>query len=238
MPISNYVNSVDVDVEKSGSTYTITSKKYKFGEKVGENTYTFNAQGSSGSEETQNTDPFPSITGIYQSAHPTTYKTDTSVQDAPLTLDPGGLTCAFSNCVSLTSVDLTTDVMVGSSFNIHHDAFAGCRSLTTVDLGTLFETSSGASTFENLFNGCTNLQIISGTIDVSNASGGISALKNMFKDCNSLESVELKLGSIDLEETNVSIGESDNSVVYDYAYEVLGLTSEQFVNAVTIIDTL
>lgn len=232
MPITNYASSIDVDVEKSGDTYTITTAKYQMGVKVSEDSSTFTPSGGGGGGgDEPSTDPFPTITGIYQAAHPTTYKTDTSVQDAPLTLDPGGLTIAFTNCVALTSVDLTTDVTVGTSFNSHHDAFAGCSALTTVNLGTLFETASGATTFENMFNGCTNLTTITGIIDVSTASGGVDALKFMFKGCSSLESVSLKVGELDLEETNVTV----SGITYDYAYEVLGLTALQFSNVVSIV---
>lgn len=228
--LKSYKGSLEAQIEKDSLTgkYTINTAIYSFDTKVKEETSEYDPASPTPDPEP---DPFPSIPGIYQASHGSTYKTDTSVQDAPLTLDPGGLTCAFTNCVSLISVDLTTDVLVGASFNTHHDAFAGCRSLTTVNLGTLFETASEASTFENMFKGCTNLQTITGTIDISKANGGIGALKDMFAGCTSLASVTLKAGDIDLTEENVTVDET----TYAYAYEVLGLTAEQFANAVTLV---
>lgn len=232
MALTDYKSSLESAVEKDPVTgkYTVNTSVYAFANKIKEESIEYDPESPTPTPDPE-PDPFPSITGIYQASHGSTYKTDTSVKDAPLTLDPGGLTCAFTNCVSLISVDLTTDVLVGIGFNTHHDAFAGCRSLTTVNLGTLFETASEASTFENMFKGCTNLQTITGTIDISKANGGIDALKDMFAGCTSLASVTLKTGDIDIAEENVEV----DGVTYAYAYEILGLTAEQFASAVTLV---
>lgn len=220
--LRNYKNSADVSVEKGlGGSYIVNVSEYSFGEKVRENTYTFSTY----------VDLYPSI-GIYKNLHPSTYQTDTEILNKPVALDPGGTTCIFTDCHSLVSVNLVTDVSVGSMFNTHHHAFAGCESLTTVNLGTLFEDiSDNYCDFENMFEGCTNLTTISGTIDFTNLNG-IGAIKDMFKGCENLQSVTIKNGSgaNDITAENVTVLDK----TYNYAYEVMGLTTEQF-NSIVIL---
>ena len=152
---------------------------------------------------------------------------------------------AFINCVSMQSIDLTTDIVTTSSEISYADyAFAGCKALTTVNLGDYFEGvyntetgtiyASGLS-FVSMFEGCSSLTTVTGTICVG-FTGGYQPLKDMFKGCTNLRSANLDCGVIDTEDyvdlmaQNVDI----DGVTYDYAYEYLGLSSDYINNGINI----
>lgn len=240
--LRNYPNSMETNVAKDASgDYNVTLTHYSFGAKVSERSQKFPVSGGS-------TDPFPSITGKYQAAHPTTYNTDTSVQGTPLTIPDSDFREYFTNCVSLTSIDLTTVFILPTSsdpyYPIVHDfdhAFAGCQALTTVNLGDTVgpwdegHPGSDAPYWESMFEGCSNLTTITGTIDMSNLYE-FAYTKDMFKGCTNLQSVTIKvtggLANLNLMDTNITAYDGNT---YNYAYEILGLTAQQMANAVTLI---
>ena len=140
---------------------------------------------------------------------------------------------AFTNCVSMQSIDLTTDITSTSNYISYASyAFAGDKALTTVDLGDYFVDNRLALAV-SMFEGCSSLSTIVGTIWIG-AVDSWTALKDMFKGCSSLSSVNINCGYNndpkyrDLMVEDVTI----EGVTYDYAYEYLGLTAEQMSNAV------
>ncbi len=90
----------------------------------------------------------------------------------------------FSNCVSLTSIDL-------SNFSTSNSTdmswmFSGCGSLTSLDLSN-FNTSK-VSTLQGMFDMCSNLSSINLTsFDTSN----VVNMRNLFKMNNSMLSLDL-----------------------------------------------
>lgn len=233
MALTDYKSSLESVVEKDPVTgkYTVNTSVYAFANKIKEESTEYDPESPTPTPDPE-PDPFPEAGGTYQRLHPTTYRTDTSVQNAPMSLNNVGIACAFVNCVSLTSIDLTTDVsdVADITFTCHH-AFAGCKELTTVNLGTYFETISTDTTLEHMFDGCIKLATITGTIDLSNIS--YTNMKDMFKNCTSLTAVSIKngVGDNDITAENVEV----DGVTYAYAYEILGLTAEQFASAVTLV---
>lgn len=205
MALTDYKSSLETTVEKDSVTgkYTINTAFYTFDTKVKEESSEYDP-----AIPTPDPDPEPeptpvTITGIYQQAHPSTYLTDTSVQDAPVDLTGNnGLKNVFANCEALTAIDLSTDVSNVSGTD-NSNAFYGCTALTT----------------------------ITGTIDLTDVP--YTGMKDMFKDCTSLTAVSIKNGADDNDITaeNVEVA----GVTYDYAYEYLGLTAEQFASAVTLV---
>ena len=201
--LKSYKGAIEAHVEKDVLTgkYTVNTSVYAFANKVKEESIEYVPESPT---PTPDPDPEPvTITGIYQQAHPSTYLTDTSVQDAPVDLTGNnGLKNVFANCGALTAIDLSTDV----------------------------SNASGTDN-SNAFYGCTALETITGTIDLTDVP--YTGMKDMFKNCTSLTAVSIKNGTDDNDITaeNVEIA----GVTYDYAYEILGLTVEQFANAVTLV---
>ncbi len=153
---------------------------------------------------------------------------------------------AFTNCVSMQSINLNTDITISSNKISYADyAFAGCRALTTVDVGDYFDIEYYEQTnefyapglsFVSMFEGCSSLTTVTGRIDIGFV-GSIQKLKDMFKGCTNLRRVEIGCGVkdtenyIDLMAQNVTI----DGVTYTYAYEYLGLNSEYVsVNGIAI----
>ena len=240
--LKNFKGTVQYVVDKKDpNKYVITEILWDRGVKVGENTYTEDLTPPTPVPPSP-TDPYPDITGVYQKLHPTTYATDTSVQDPPVdftspsvTVDVNDISNAFVNCVALTSVNFSTDVLLDSlGFEQANYAFAGCKELVSVDIGTKMYSSDN-NKLVSMFEGCTKLETIVGTIDLS-LSYDIVNLKDMFKGCTNLQSVSIKNGEssrghCDLTEENVEI----DGQTYTHVYEYLGLTDEQFASAVTIV---
>ena len=210
MALTEYKSSLETEVTKDSLTgkYTISTSIYSFYTKVKEDSTEYEPEiiPTPIPEPEPEPEPEPTpvtITGIYQQAHPSTYLTDTSVQDAPVDLTGNnGLKNVFANCEALTAIDLSTDVSNASGTD-NSNAFYGCTALTT----------------------------ITGTIDLTDVP--YNGMKDMFKDCTSLTAVSIKNGADDNDITaeNVEVA----GVTYDYAYEILGLTAEQFASAVTLV---
>ena len=192
MALTEYKGSVETSVAKDELTgsYTINTAVYAFDQKVSEDSTEYTPE-----SVTPTPDPEPEpepepvvITGVYQTAHPSSYLTDTSVEDAPLDLTGNdGLKNAFANCASLTAITLATDV----------------------------ENVSGTD-FSNAFYGCTALETITGTLDISGST--YAEMKDMFKDCDSLTAVSIKNGTDtnDITAENVEIDGTTYDYAYEY----------------------
>lgn len=140
----------------------------------------------------------------------------TSVDLSSLTTVSGsfGMNRAFEGCTGLTSVDLSSLITVGETYGMY-SAFSGCAGLTSVDLSSL-TTVSGSNAMYYAFTGCTGLT----SIDLSSLTmiSGSYAMNSAFSGCTGLTSVDLS--SL----TTVSGGNAMNS-----AFEgCTGLTSISF----------
>ncbi|HIT83995.1 MAG TPA: leucine-rich repeat domain-containing protein [Candidatus Avibacteroides faecavium] len=116
---------------------------------------------------------------------------------------------AFSDCLSLASVDLPSVTSIGE------DTFSGCTSLASIDLPSV--TSIGVNTF----SGCTSLA----SIDMPSVTSiGLGA----FRDCTSLVFVDIPLvtsigsyafkGCTNLKEINVDISNNNYASVDGVLY--------------------
>ena len=108
-----------------------------------------------------------------------------SLPSTAINLSNNALSSAFYNCLSLTSVDLSSLTTVSGSSALS-TAFYGCTSLTSVDLSSL-TTANGSNALIGAFNSCSSLT----SVDLSSlttVSGG-SAFGNAFRKCTSLTSL-------------------------------------------------
>lgn len=250
---NDYLKAHKFVVEKlANGTYKVTRNDYLNGTQVGQYTYDFGDIGGGGSDE-----PVDENIGVYQKLHPTTYLTDTSVQNVPLDLTNNyGLKQAFMNCSSLTSVNLNSDVTApeyGALDNSY--AFKGCTALTSVNLGSIklgyYIVSEDPAhmndpilvtpSFLGMFDGCTNLTSISGDIYFTDISPAL--LINMFRGCSNLNCSNLNIyngytdSENDLFQKYTGGGLEIDGQTYTYSYEALGLTKAQLHQA-TIYDDL
>lgn len=237
-----YYKTHKFSVEKlSNGTYKVIRDDYQGGSLVGQYEYSYTID-NSGEE-----DPISDDIGIYQSLHPYTYLTDTSVQDAPLDMSSGyGLKQAFMNCSALSSVNLSTDVIISSSGALENSyAFSGCTSLVSVDLGDIMlgknmsSTLSVTPSFLCMFDGCSNLTNISGSIYFTSVTPAL--LAHMFRGCTKLDCSNLKIYNgftdsiYDLFQKYTGNRLEIDGETYTYSYEALGLTKAQLHQA-TIYD--
>ncbi len=91
----------------------------------------------------------------------------------------------FTNCVSLTSLDLsnfdTSNVSEMASMFYH------CSGLTTLDLSN-FDTNNVTGSMVNMFNGCSGLT----TLNISNFNTiHVTNMSNMFTGCSNLTSLDV-----------------------------------------------
>lgn len=220
--LHNYFSSLDVKVQKDQVTgeYGVTVDKYNLGTKTGQDSFNFDITPS----------PEPEvIEGIYQKVHRGTYGGDTYVRDRPLDLntsgDNGGLQKAFANCTEMGMISVSWDVKNVTGGN-HSYAFYGCRNLSVVNIYNRLADSSlyDNCSYVSMFEGCKMLSTVIGLIDVSHVS--YENLKDMFKDCHRLTGLRIKngTGNNDILAENVVV----NGVTYAHAYEIMGLSADQF----------
>lgn len=156
--------------------------------------------------------------------------------DVSYELGNRGLEVAFLNCVSMTNISLPRDILYDNSSTISYatGAFAGCKNLVSVDLADYFKNPHVAIT-KHMFEGCIRLETITGVINISAMDSPEHNAKDMFKGCSSLQSVTIVCGNVpNVREDNDIRNISSFSGKYIYAE--MGLTAEQMVNCVTIIN--
>ena len=95
------------------------------------------------------------------------------------------LRCSFFNCLSLTSVDLSSLTTISGGYCMQ-ETFFGCQYLTSVNLSNL-QTISGESCMYQIFCFCFNLTLVE--LPNLQTISGSSAMYGVFNSCSKLTSV-------------------------------------------------
>ena len=144
--------------------------------------------------ETGATVSFPDLTNIAASSMQNCFSNCASLTNVDLsaltTVDNNGMNNCFSSCNSLTSVDLSALTTVGS-YGLAL-CFGYCNSLTSVDLSAL--TTVDNSGMQSCFSGCSSLTTISfsSLINVSTDSFGTGTYNYCFYNCTALTEIHFR----------------------------------------------
>ena len=123
------------------------------------------------------------INSFYYKFYKRNFETGATVSFPDLTnVGAGGMHWCFSNCTSLTSVDLSALTTVGDGGM--QSCFSTCRSLTNADLSALTTVSNNG--LNSCFGYCTSLT----SVDLSALTTvGVMGMSSCFNKCTSLTSV-------------------------------------------------